>query len=338
MPWLVLAACGSHPPAPHPAAPPPPKVVTLAILPAESDAFPSAAKAATDSLAQAHVNGIDCTQVSSVSLEVVQLSIECVEASTACYQVVGRTLGANFLLFARDRAGPEEEAAARHGVAVRCGARRAAEDRRGGLHHREGGDEQDRRPRHRGDAVTKKSPDEEASVVELDAMDVAEWEQDQHTPVASDEKLADLVKQTTEGPPAAPRTSTRAGASAGATSANTVVRQPTATAAPATNTPAQRPLPSPTPVRKDATPKPAPTPARTDATPKPAPTPARTDATPKPAPAAGAAPTARPNTIARPSSAGAGSSGASKPVTKGDPTPVPARRPRPRPECLPRDP
>ena len=74
MPWLVLAACGSHPP-PPPAAPPPPKVVTLAILPAESDAFPTAAKAATDSLAVAHVSGVDWTQVSKVSLEVVQLSI-----------------------------------------------------------------------------------------------------------------------------------------------------------------------------------------------------------------------------------------------------------------------
>jgi len=109
MPWLVLAACGSHPPPAATAPPSAPKVVTLAILPAESDAFPTAAKAATDSLSQAKVSGVDRTQVSSVSLEVVQLSIECVEASTACYQVVGRTLGANFLLFAQIAPGPKKK-------------------------------------------------------------------------------------------------------------------------------------------------------------------------------------------------------------------------------------
>ena len=108
MPWLVLAACGSHPP-PPPQAPPPPKVVTLAILPAESDAFPAAAKAATDSLAQAHVSGVDRTQLSKVSLEVVQLSIECVETTPACYQAVGRSLAADRLLFAQIAPGPKKK-------------------------------------------------------------------------------------------------------------------------------------------------------------------------------------------------------------------------------------
>lgn len=45
--------------------------------------------------------------------------------------------------------------------------------------------------------TAKRPPEEEASaVVELDAMDVAEWEQDQHTPVAPDSELAALVKKT----------------------------------------------------------------------------------------------------------------------------------------------
>ena len=106
MPWLVLCACGGH--APPPAAPPP-KVVTLAVLPAESDAFPVAAKAATDSLARVHVPGVDRTSVSKVSLEVVQLSIECVEATPECYQAVGKSLAADRLLFAQIAPGPKKK-------------------------------------------------------------------------------------------------------------------------------------------------------------------------------------------------------------------------------------
>lgn len=107
MPWLVLCACGGH--APPPAAAPPPKVVTLAVLPAESDSFPVAAKAATDSLSRAHVTGVDRTQVSKVSLEVVQLSIECVESTPACYQAVGKSLAADRLLFAQIAPGPKKK-------------------------------------------------------------------------------------------------------------------------------------------------------------------------------------------------------------------------------------
>jgi hypothetical protein len=78
-----------------------PKQVKLAILPAESDAFPKAALAASESLAQAHVSGVDETIQSKVSLEVVQLSIECVQATAACYEAVGKTLSADRLLFAQ---------------------------------------------------------------------------------------------------------------------------------------------------------------------------------------------------------------------------------------------
>jgi hypothetical protein len=75
--------------------------VRLAVLPAESDAFPKAAQAATDSLSNATIGGIDQKQLSKVSLEVVQLSIECVEPTVACYEAVGKTLSANRLLFAQ---------------------------------------------------------------------------------------------------------------------------------------------------------------------------------------------------------------------------------------------
>lgn len=95
----ATAACGSAP-TPAASAPAAPVPITLAILPAESDAFPRTAEALTDSLRKASVSGIDRTQLSQVSLEVVQLSIECVEPTTACYAAVGKSLEANRLLFA----------------------------------------------------------------------------------------------------------------------------------------------------------------------------------------------------------------------------------------------
>jgi len=82
-------------------APPPRPPQKLVVLPAESDAFPSVAKATTESLLQARVDGLGATQASKVSLEVVQLSIECVDPSVTCYEAVGRSLAANGLLFAQ---------------------------------------------------------------------------------------------------------------------------------------------------------------------------------------------------------------------------------------------
>jgi hypothetical protein len=76
-------------------------VVKLVALPAESEAFPKVARAATDSLSRAQVRWLGAAQVSKVSLEIVQLSIECVDSSAACYQAVGRSLTADGLLFAQ---------------------------------------------------------------------------------------------------------------------------------------------------------------------------------------------------------------------------------------------
>jgi hypothetical protein len=96
---LSMMACGHAPPAPVP--PAPPSKVQLAVIPAESDAFPRAARAVSASLAAAKVSGIDETRVSKVSLEVVQLSVECVDPTRACYEAIGRSMAANRLLFAR---------------------------------------------------------------------------------------------------------------------------------------------------------------------------------------------------------------------------------------------
>jgi hypothetical protein len=95
---LVLAmACHRSAAPAHPAA----KTTQLVVLPAESDAFPKAATAVSTALANASVAGVDGKKVSKVSLEVVQLSIECVDATPACYAAVGKSLAADRLLFAQ---------------------------------------------------------------------------------------------------------------------------------------------------------------------------------------------------------------------------------------------
>jgi hypothetical protein len=105
---VTMSAC-THAGSPAPAAVPsaaarpasPAKIARLVALPAESVTFPRVAQAATDSLSRAQVNGLGAAQVSKVSLEVVQIAIECVDPSSACYQAVGRSLTANSLLFAQ---------------------------------------------------------------------------------------------------------------------------------------------------------------------------------------------------------------------------------------------
>lgn len=99
--WIALG-CGHAQPAPVAATPAPAPVKReLAVIPAESDAYPAAAKAISAQLAQARVAGVDETRLSKVPLEVVQLAIECVEPTGTCYEAIGKSLAANRLLFAR---------------------------------------------------------------------------------------------------------------------------------------------------------------------------------------------------------------------------------------------
>jgi hypothetical protein len=96
----LVASVGCGPPRTRGTAPAVAKV-KLAVLPAESYRFPDTARAITESLTAATVAGIDEREVSKVSLEVVQLSIECVEPTPACYVAVGKQLAANRLLFSQ---------------------------------------------------------------------------------------------------------------------------------------------------------------------------------------------------------------------------------------------
>jgi hypothetical protein len=95
------AACAKPRPPKKPVAVVEKPKLKLAVLAVESDKFPKVAQAATDSLAKAQVKGMDEVEVSKVSLEVVQLSIECTEPTADCYEAVGKSLAANRLLFAQ---------------------------------------------------------------------------------------------------------------------------------------------------------------------------------------------------------------------------------------------
>ena len=97
---VMAAACAKSRPPAKPAVVEKPKT-KLAVLAVESDKFPKIADAATTSLAKVKLAGVDEIEISKVSLEVVQLSIECVEQTPACYEAVGKSLAANKLLFAQ---------------------------------------------------------------------------------------------------------------------------------------------------------------------------------------------------------------------------------------------
>src|SRR5262245_1146102 len=93
----MVAACAHS----RPVAEAPKPKVRLVALAAESDAFPAIAKATTTALASAKVARVDEQSASKVSIEVVQLSIECVDPTSSCYDAAAKSLSANKLLFAQ---------------------------------------------------------------------------------------------------------------------------------------------------------------------------------------------------------------------------------------------
>lgn len=102
--WLLLAMLGvgcAHAPATATAPPPPPAPrIKLAVLPVDEDQFPVIAGSLNSALRNVKVKGIDDYFLSKVTLEVVQLSIECVQPTSECYTAVGKSLSANRLLLA----------------------------------------------------------------------------------------------------------------------------------------------------------------------------------------------------------------------------------------------
>jgi hypothetical protein len=104
----VLAAVSAcAPPKPKPPAPPQQNAAGVLItgrpifvvLHAESERFPKAAQRANDAMRDARLAGFDPPQVASISIEMLQLSIECIDPTVTCYETVGKTLEVNQLLF-----------------------------------------------------------------------------------------------------------------------------------------------------------------------------------------------------------------------------------------------
>lgn len=75
--------------------------VRMAVLPVDPDRFPRLAAALSQALGEAKVSGVDEVVVAKAPLEVVQISIECIEASPECWTQAGRSLEAGRVLFAR---------------------------------------------------------------------------------------------------------------------------------------------------------------------------------------------------------------------------------------------
>lgn len=98
---ISMMACGGARPESVEA---PRHTLQLAVIPAENDVYPVAARALSAQLVGADVRAADAQvarQVAKVPLDVVQLSVECVEPTSACYEAIGRSMSANRLLFAR---------------------------------------------------------------------------------------------------------------------------------------------------------------------------------------------------------------------------------------------
>jgi hypothetical protein len=103
---LCLGACASKQPpvaaTPKPTArPAPPK--KLAWLPVDALDAPDVAKTINEHLARLKVAGAGDGVKAAVSLEVAQLAIECTDPTPACYRAVGRSLGADQMLWAELR-------------------------------------------------------------------------------------------------------------------------------------------------------------------------------------------------------------------------------------------
>jgi hypothetical protein len=96
---LLAVGCATAPP--PPTVTPAPSRVRVGMMPVESDAFPRLAEDLNRLLPKMRVRGADETFVSRVTLEVVQISIECVDPTPDCYAAVGKSLAAERLLMSQ---------------------------------------------------------------------------------------------------------------------------------------------------------------------------------------------------------------------------------------------
>src|SRR4029079_16063926 len=108
-----LGACAHPKPPPPKVAPPPPLPVVAATMrlvwmPLEERKFAELATSVNDRLAPATLKGVTEVVQAPISMEMAQLTIECINRSPICYGAVAKKLNADRLLWAdiqRDKAG-----------------------------------------------------------------------------------------------------------------------------------------------------------------------------------------------------------------------------------------
>jgi hypothetical protein len=104
---LGLGCASSSPPPPVRTVQKAPPPAHLAWLPTESVAGPELAKVVNERLGQVSLPGADAGVKAAVSMEVAQLAIECTEPTPICYAAVGRSLGADEMLWAELSSGAD---------------------------------------------------------------------------------------------------------------------------------------------------------------------------------------------------------------------------------------
>jgi hypothetical protein len=92
--------------------------VRLAWLPLEPLLSPDIAAAVNERLGRLAAAGSTQSYRAPVSMEMAQLALECIERTPACYAAVGRSVGADRLLWAELSAGPAAAPAQSLSVAV----------------------------------------------------------------------------------------------------------------------------------------------------------------------------------------------------------------------------
>lgn len=119
---LSVGACASrHKPVaatPKPTAPPPAPPKKLAWLPVDALEAPDVAKAMNEHLGRLKIAGASEGVKAAVSIEVAQLAIECTDPTPECYRAVGRSLGADQMLWGELRRGPTPKKSIRIALAL----------------------------------------------------------------------------------------------------------------------------------------------------------------------------------------------------------------------------
>lgn len=97
----AISCAGTEKPAPVTVAKPPPPPAKLAWMPLDAFDAPVVARAINDEMSRVKLPGTSAGTRAAVSMEVAQLAIECISSTPACYRAVGRSLGADRLMWAQ---------------------------------------------------------------------------------------------------------------------------------------------------------------------------------------------------------------------------------------------